>query len=169
MPVSFRCEHCGRQVEAPPEAAGKRGKCPYCQQTNYIPLPPDQRDLIPLEELDEQEERRRQQELRRLREAEKELIADSGGDTVVPLEHRENLSAADLYHFAVNYCLDMAAGKLDRAPQHVEKLRKFGPLGIDAVGDIAAGKVNEPALKNIPPAVLKGFCKQLKEQLAAKK
>lgn len=170
MPISFRCTHCGKQVEAPDAAAGKRGKCPFCKETNYIPLPADQRDVIPLEDIDEDEERRRQEEIRRLRQAEKEFLADNTPEApAVPLEHKENLSAADLYHFAINYCLDMSAGKLDRAALHVEKLRKFGPLALDAVVEIASGRYTEPAIKHIPAPVLKGYCKKLREQLAEKK
>ena len=169
MATTFRCEHCGKEVEAPAEAGGKRGPCPFCHELNYIPLPPEQRDVIPLEEVDEAEEARHQAELERLRQAERDLLAEETGELPVPLEHREKLSTADLHHLAINYCLDMAAGKLERAALHVEKLRKFGSLASDVVAEIASGKVAEPALKAIPAPVLKGFCRQLQVDLAARK
>ncbi|MCY2930792.1 MAG: hypothetical protein NTV86_15100 [Planctomycetota bacterium] len=169
MAITFRCEHCGRQVEASAEAAGKRGKCPHCHEVNYIPLPPEQRDVIPLEDVDEGEEARRQAEIERLRQVERQVLAEETDEPPIPLEHRENLSVADLHHLAINYCLDMAAGKLDRAALHVDKLWKFGSLAMDAAADIGSGKVLEPALKAIPAPVLKGFCRQLQADLAAKK
>ncbi|MEI7835872.1 MAG: hypothetical protein WCK05_05610 [Planctomycetota bacterium] len=169
MAFSFRCEHCGKEVEVSPEAGGKRGPCPHCHEASYIPLPAEQRDVIPLEDFDEAEEARRQQELERLRRAERELLADDTAAPPIPLEHRENLSAADLHHLAINYCLDLAAGKLDRAAMHVAKLRKFGSLALAAANEVAAGKVSEPALKSIPDPVLKGFCRTLCEELAPKR
>ena len=169
MAITFRCEHCGRLVEASAEAAGKRGQCPHCHEANYIPLPADQRDVIPLEDVDEGEEARRQAEIERLRQVERQVLAEETNEPPIPLEHRENLSVADLHHLVINYCLDMASGKLDRAAMHVDKLRKFGSLAMDAAADIGSGKLAEPALKPIPAAVLKGFCRQLQADLAAKK
>ena len=169
MSILFRCEHCGREAQAPADSAGKRGPCPHCHQTNYIPLPVEARDVIPLEDLDESEEARRQAELERLRQVERDLLAGETGELPIPLEHRENLSVADLHHLVINHLLDLAAGKIDRAGLHVAKLRKFGSLASEAVADVAAGKVVEPALKAIPAPVLKGFCRQLQIELAAKK
>lgn len=167
MSIAFRCEHCGQEAQAP--AGGKRSPCPHCGQTNYIPLPVDQRDVIAMEELDESQEARRQAELERLRQVERDLLADETGELPIPLEHREDLSAADLYHIVINYCLDMASGRLDRAATYVGAIRKFGPLASDAVADVAAGRAAEPALKAIPAPVLKGFCRQLQSDLAARK
>ncbi len=35
--IRFPCEHCGKMVEAPHSAAGKRGKCPFCRESCDIP------------------------------------------------------------------------------------------------------------------------------------
>ncbi|MCY2924572.1 MAG: hypothetical protein NT031_03900 [Planctomycetota bacterium] len=169
MSITFRCEHCGREAEVPADSAGKRSPCPHCHQTNYIPVPAEQRDVIPLEDLDDSEEVLRQEEIQRLHQVERELLAGETGELPIPLEHRENLSVADLHHLVINYFLDLAGGRLDRAGMHVDKLRKFGSLASDAVADLASGKVAEPALKAIPAPVLKGFCRQLQVELAAKK
>ena len=40
MTINFECGACGRTIEAPDAAGGKRGKCPYCGQSNDIPRPP---------------------------------------------------------------------------------------------------------------------------------
>lgn len=37
--IKFSCPHCGKSISAPDQFAGKRGKCPGCQQTMPIPVP----------------------------------------------------------------------------------------------------------------------------------
>ncbi len=168
MPIKFNCTSCRKEVTAPDAAAGKKGKCPFCGLPNDIPLPEPQEDddLIPLAPVDEQEERRAAEELRRLREQERELLGELVGDeTNVPLEQRDKLTSEDLYHFVVNYCIDMAEGKLPRAEQQVQNLRKYRPLAVDAVNDFLNGVVKEPALEDIPGPVVQAFLKQLKEKV----
>lgn len=165
MPITFRCEHCRKEVEAPEAAAGKRGKCPYCKQSNYIPAPVSEDEILSLAPLDEDEERRREAVVRELRDKERALIAASGSEPGPGLEQQENVSGEDLHHFVVNYCLDMANSNLERAGTHVEKLRKFGPSGALAVEDFRMGRVLEPTLGDIPDALVSGFLKQLADQL----
>jgi hypothetical protein len=152
-------------VDAPDSAVGKRGKCPFCQQTTYIPLPVSEDEVLDLAPVDEEEERRRQEEIEALRQQERDLIAEIGGEAAVPLEQRDDLAPEDLHHFVVNYCLDMAGGKLDRARVHATRLREFGSIGREAVRDFQNQKVAEPAVKDIPEPVLMGFLKQLVEEI----
>lgn len=79
MSITFRCEHCDKQIEAPDSAGGKRGKCPYCHQSNYIPRPVSEDELVPLAPIDEDQERRQQEEIDRLMKVERELRAEAGG------------------------------------------------------------------------------------------
>jgi hypothetical protein len=37
MPIQFRCKQCGRKVQAPDSAAGRRAKCPDCQSIMIVP------------------------------------------------------------------------------------------------------------------------------------
>ena len=164
MTITFRCEHCHKEVKAPDEAAGKRGACPYCRQSTYIPSPVGEDDVVPLAPIDDDEEQKLQAEVTRLVDQERDLRAETGA-AAPPLDQRDDLAAEDLHHIVVNYCLDMASGKLARAATHVKKLRKFKEPGIGAVEEFMAGKAAEPAPDEIPPAVLKGFLKQLREQL----
>ncbi|MCL2700568.1 MAG: RNHCP domain-containing protein [Phycisphaerae bacterium] len=165
MSIQFRCDHCGKQVVAPDSAGGQRGKCPYCNGSNYIPAPVGDDELVPLAPLDEGEERRRQKEIDSLFLAEREILAESGGPPAVPLEQREDLQVEDLHHFVVNYCLDMGKGNLSRARRHVESLRQYGTMGAEAVNDYLTGKTKEPALNTLPPKVLQGFLTQLRGEL----
>ena len=166
MSISFRCERCHKEVKAPEAAAGKRGKCPFCGESTYIPLPVREDEVLDLAPVDEEEERR-QEALRLLHQQAKELLTDTGGAGDVPLDHKDpaEVSGADLQHLVVNYCIDMAEGKLERAETYVPRLRKYGYKGTEAIDDFVSGKVLEPALDRIPGRVLQGLLKDLRDRV----
>lgn len=171
MPIKFECTECHKTVTAPDSAGGKKGKCPFCGEKVDIPLPPgpqeqEDPDLIPLAPIDEDEERQLAEERKALYEQEQGLLDASApaGDSV-PLDQREDLGAADLHHFVVNYLLDMFEGNLQRAGMHADKLKSFGFKGIGAVDDFLEGGVEEPALEPIPEPIRMGFLRELRERV----
>lgn len=165
MAIKFECEHCRKEVKAPDEAGGRRGKCPFCGLSNYIPSPVSEDELLQLAPLDESEEQARQREVRALINQERNILAEIGGQPTPPLDQREEITAEELHHLVVNYCLDVFNGNLPRADLHVVELRKFGATGYQAVGDFQDGKAIEPALNVIPTRVLQGFLGQLRDRL----
>ncbi len=64
MSIELHCPKCAKLIRAPDNAGGKRGKCPYCKESIYIPLRPDEAEEIGIAPIDEEEERR-VKELRR--------------------------------------------------------------------------------------------------------
>lgn len=48
MSIEFHCDHCARLIRAPEKAAGRRGVCPFCKQSVYVPTPPEEIEEIPL-------------------------------------------------------------------------------------------------------------------------
>ena len=167
MGIDFQCEHCRKKVNAPDTAAGKRGKCPFCGRSSYIPAPISEDDLLPLAPLDEEEERRRQAELSNLYRQEEALLSETrAGEEFLPLEFREEIAARDLYHFVVNYCLAMADSNTELARTHSRQLRQFGAPGVQAVDDFISGTALEPALEAVPARLLSGFLKSLRKEIA---
>jgi len=166
MSITFRCERCHRDITAPDGAGGSRGKCPFCQNSTYIPAPVSEDDILPLAPVDEEDERRQQAEADAARKQDLALL-DSGDDgaSTAPLEQRADLKPEDLHHFVINYCLDMANSDLERVPTHVAKLKEFGSLGTQAVDDVLADEMLDPALSSLPEALVRGFLKQLREEL----
>jgi phage FluMu protein Com len=163
MTITFKCEHCGKKVEAPDSLGGKRGKCPYCKQSNYIPSPVTDDDLIPLAPEDAEAEQQSHGE----RSQERVLIAamDTVASMSVPLEHRDEVSAEDLYHLVVNYCLGLSGSKLEEAQDNLARLQRFPHSAATAVEDFISGKAIEPALDGIPAKILQGFLNQLRDAL----
>jgi hypothetical protein len=149
MGTTFRCEHCHKEIKSPDTDGGKRGECPFCHQSTYIPSPVAEEEILPLAPLSEEDERKEREKVKALYEQERDLLAQTGGSPPTPLEHREDLTPADLHHFVINFCLEMARDHVEAAEAEAAKLRKFGPLGLEALEEIASGKVREPALDAI--------------------
>jgi hypothetical protein len=164
MSISFTCEHCGKKVQAPDEAGGRRGKCPFCQGSNYIPDPQVSED-IPLAPIDEEEERRRREEERRLQEQEEALIAESGGEPAAPSGGESDVASEELHQLVVNYCLAMSESNLEQAEDNARRLAEYRFTGLKAVDDFLSGDADKPALKDLPPQLLKGFLDRLKNDV----
>jgi phage FluMu protein Com len=168
MPISFRCEHCGKKIEAPDAAGGKRGKCPYCKGSCYIPSPAAEEEVLDLAPEDDSAERKRKAELDALHRQERALIAEMTGETAGPAAEAAEASTPDDFHGAVvQYCLDLAKGDLTGAGNRVTEMRRLKRTAVAAVDDFLTGKVKEPALNAIPAPVWQGFLKQLKSELMA--
>ncbi len=168
MSITFHCEHCHQLIQAPDEAGGKRGKCPHCEGSNFVPAPPSETDELPLAPLDEEFEQQRKREIDRLMQTESVLLSETGGTEVAPRlseKDKASISADELHHLVVNYCLDMAQGQLARADQQARRLSEFGRQGRQAVQDFATGAVLEPALDPLPAKVVQGYLKNLMSQL----
>ena len=168
MTITFHCEHCRKEVQAPDAAGGKRGKCPFCGTSNYIPAPPSDEDIIPLAPLDEEDERRRQQEVQDLLRQERDLLSEIGGQPVDPKDLQSADVKQDLRDQVVRYCLDMHAGKLPRAQAQSQALLRQGPAALQIVEDLMSGKEIDPALAAMPGGLLAGFLRQLRQELQKK-
>ena len=166
MTIKFHCEHCGKLIQAPDNAGGRRGKCPHCPGSNYIPTPDaTEIDLAPLDEGDELE---RRQEIDSLMAAERDLLSHTTRAESAPRlneKHADQISSKDLHHLVVNYCLDMAAGQLERADRAAFELNGHHDANRQAISDFVTGQVLEPALDAIPTKVLQGFLANLMKQM----
>lgn len=165
MALTFKCEHCHKKVSAPESVGGKRGKCPFCKESTYIPLPVSEDEILDLAPLDDEEEQERQRLESELRAQEHDLIAASGVIDSVPLSERDDVTSEDLHHFVINYCLDMASGNFKRAEKNAAELKQFHKVGVEAVKYFQIVQGNEPALSQIPPPVVQGFLKDLAGKL----
>ncbi len=61
MSISFHCEYCGKRIQAPDTAAGKKGKCPACHNQIFVPaaeMADDELKLAPIDETEEQRQKR---------------------------------------------------------------------------------------------------------------
>jgi len=168
MTIGFHCEHCGKEIRAPKDTGGRRGKCPYCHGSVFIPSPGPPGDALSLVPLDAEEERERRQVIQESLEAERILGAEATRVETAPRVSQmdtADVTSEDLHHLVVNYCLDTFAGNLERAETHVVKLNQHSGPNSQAVTDFLTGEAVEPALAEIPPKVLKGLLKSLNDRV----
>jgi hypothetical protein len=177
MTIKFICEHCRKEVKAPDESAGRRGKCPYCGESSYIPDPKAAEEgEIPLAPVDESEEQQMRKELEELRQRERELLSELGpgedarsgsgaSDSSGGEKRRTDFQPEDCYPLVVSYCVDMTNSRLERAEEHLKKLKPYGYTAIQAVEDFLQGRAESDTISSIPAKLRQGFLKQLKAEL----
>jgi hypothetical protein len=172
MSITFNCEKCGKKIVAPDEAGGKRGRCPYCQASNYIPSLIKDEEIYDLATEDEADEQRRQKELELIRQQNRVLLSEMGnpelatGGSGPSVDMNQDLKPEELHPLIINFCLDMAGSKLDRAKTHLNELKKVKRMARSEVERFLKGDVLDPSLEAIPVKLRMGFLNQLKSALA---
>ena len=92
MAIKFHCENCGQKVQAPDEHGGKRGQCPFCKHSIYIPAAAEEGGEIPLAPLSDQEEQKRRELLEESARLKAEF--DRMNKTVEPPENDSKAAAS---------------------------------------------------------------------------
>jgi len=168
VPVKFHCGKCGKLIKAPDEAGGRRGKCPYCQQSVYIPSPPEEIDDIPLSPIDEGDVQRRD----KLTNEADELLADIGRDDEgVPDEApavgggAATTGGADLSHLILQAVQALQASELDRLDQVIAQLKRQGGQANARVQAMILDELPPAEFENCPTALYKGFLRTILEKL----
>lgn len=169
MAIEFHCNHCGRLIKTGDEHGGKRGKCPSCHNSVYIPTPSDQIEPLDLAPLDEAAV----QEAERQARAAQELASRLRRDQALPEESRtfQTPSAApdapaeahvDMEHLVTDYVECMASGDLEEAEELKSQIRRRPREADETIDRILADEMPPAALQDVPRPVLAGFLKQLR-------
>ena len=175
MSIELHCPRCSKLIRAPDEAGGRHGRCPYCKENVYVPLPAEEGDEIGLAPIDEAEEER----IQRLRRESAEYIATVGHEAEPPPESDGSGrsggasvrpppvpgEAVDLGAEVKAFLAAMRDSKLEEADQAVARLEKAGPRARDYVEGLMLDEM-PPQVENVPPALIKGFLKTLVSRLS---
>jgi len=170
MSIKFPCEHCGKQVEAPDAAGGKRGKCPSCRQTVYIPMPSDQLEPLDIAPVDEAEERERARLRKETQDLQNRLLQErdappAAADAAKPRPVEQVFTPKlDMETLIVEYAQAMAAGDLERAEELATDIRTDMSAAREIMERLMVDELPPESLANIPRPVLVGFFKQLREK-----
>jgi hypothetical protein len=174
MSIELHCPNCAKHIRAPDEAGGKRGKCPGCGGSLYIPMPVTDDDLIPLAPVDEDDERRAEE--LRMEAAQYAATLDKagggeGGDEE-PSGGRARGGMAEAPGEVVDYgdlagkfVVAMKNSKLDEAERIATRLKRAGIRARDHVESMFLDQMT-PNIKDVPPPLVKGFLKALLERLS---
>jgi len=169
MGITFHCEYCGKKIQAPDTAAGKRGKCPACHNQIFVPaaeMADDELKLAPIDETEEQRQKRLLAESFKLRQnilSETEMPDDEKG--VKPSRPAASVDDKKVTAQIVTYLKLMVNGELDKAERTANGIKSFGDQASDILDQIAYGEKTVDELENIPQQVLFGMIKELQERL----
>ncbi len=162
MPVKFHCGKCGKLIKAPDEAGGRRGKCPYCQQSVYIPSPPDQIDVVPLAP-DEVEDDQRS---RALAEESDQLMADLGREREgVPDSAPAAPGGGALHRLIISAIQALQESELERVDRIIAQLKRQGGQAKARVQAMVLDELPPAELEDCPPALYKGFLRTILDKL----
>ena len=176
MSIDLHCNHCGKHIRAPDEAGGKHGKCPYCKQDVYVPMPAAEVEEVPLAPLDHDRDRRE----RELAEEDRQYQAaishedrvppekpgrgsSAGAETAMPLPRPDDV--IDVSGLVLRFVLAMTNSKLEQADRIAAKLQPVAAKAKDEVQRLMVDELPPPGLEDVPPALYKGFLKALLERL----
>jgi hypothetical protein len=162
MSIQFRCEGCGKTVKAPDSAAGKQGRCPACKHVMYVPLPPEQREEIPVAPEEDAEHARAAQlkeDQALLDQLAKEQTAPADGE-VASAPSGDTIEA-----LTVRFVLSASQGQMERAERFAAQLARSGQQAQETVDRMMLEQIPHDDLKDLPAAVVNGYLKQLREKL----
>ena len=174
MSIELHCPKCAKLIRAPDNAGGKRGKCPYCKESIYIPLPPDEAEEIGIAPIDD-DDKRRAKELRResigyvaavghVKDAPTEGAAAPGSrsDVARPATPGE---VVDLGKEVEAFLRAMRDSKLTEADQAVARLKQAGSRAKDHVEGLLLDEM-PTSIKGLAPPLVKGFLKTLSDRMS---
>jgi hypothetical protein len=171
MAIEFHCSHCGHLVRTANEHAGKRGKCPSCHNSVYIPTPSEELeplDLAPLDDSERREQQRAEEESRRIARA---LLAEKGeptpelargGDDDTPEPLGDARLPVDMESMVTDYVLAMAEGDLSEAENLAVQIRLHSKEAEPIIDRLSNDEMPPRRLTKVPRGVLIGFLKQLR-------
>jgi hypothetical protein len=167
MSIEFHCDHCGHMVRTASENAGKRGKCPHCHQSVYIPMPPDEIEPLGLAPVDTNAERERQradEEARRVAQAlrgERAEIPPEAPKPAMPEPVGDLRLQVDVETLVTEYVLAMADGQLDEAERLAADIRQDMSRASEFIQRLTMDEMLPRKLSRLPRALIVGFVKQL--------
>ena len=174
MSIELHCPNCNKGIRAPDDAGGKRGLCPSCKQSVYIPSPAAEEDIIPMAAIDEADQLRGEElhqesigfaaAVDRDRKAKEGAVESQGGArdpfgvTEAPGE------VVDLAGDVEQFILAMRDSKLDDAERIAVDLDKAGVRACDYVQGLMLDQM-PPKMEGVPQPLVQGFLKALLERL----
>jgi len=169
MAIEFHCDHCGKLVRTTNENAGKRGKCPHCGNSVYVPTPTDDIEPLRLAPLDEEEEREQRRLLdesrsvaRQLREEKHPPPPETTTPPTPPPTNDARLPS-DMETLVIDYVVCMSQGKLNEAEQLAEEIHTDMARAEEILQRLTMDELPPAQLAEIPRPVVNGFIKQLRE------
>ena len=167
MAIIFHCEHCSKKIEAADSAGGKWGKCPSCHNKLYVPSPDtgEELKLAPIDETDVEREHRLMAETHRLtQDILKEREIPDGPAPLTGAVYQ--MGDRELTQNIITYLRQIVYGELDESERTAALIAPFDNRAVAIIDRIALSEIPEPELADIPPQVLAGSIRTLREKIS---
>lgn len=167
MSIELHCPQCEKLIRAPDHAGGKQGKCPYCKNKVYIPLPADEIEVIPIAPIDAEEERLDQEARRDSIRYATTVAHGRGGGTASETDSssvRSSNRAVEVSKEVATYVGAMHQSKLDATEAALARLRRVKDDARTHIEAILAGK-SRSEFAGIPAPLAQAFLKKLIAEL----
>ena len=168
MAIVFHCEYCGKKIEAADNAGGKWGKCPSCHNKLYVPgtAVGEELKLAPINETDVERKKRLMAETYKLtQDILKEREVPEGPPP--PSGAIYEMSDKELKQNIITYLREVVYGELDEADRIAALIRTFRDRATSIIDRIALSEIPEQELADIPPQVLAGTIRTLREKIGS--
>ncbi|MFA5238127.1 MAG: hypothetical protein WC476_00270 [Phycisphaerae bacterium] len=167
MAITFRCEHCDKEIKAPDNAGGRWGKCPGCGSKIYVPAAGTEEELrlAPVDSAEIAEQKRLLAETFRIEQEilrEKDEVLEDSPERAVPVYE---LGDDELKRNIVNYLRLMAEADLEQSARLEPAIIHCGKRALKFIDEIALSEIPEPELADIPPHVLAGLVRALRAKI----
>ena len=175
--IRITCNHCNHVIKAPRQAAGKRGKCPHCHNSVYVPTPQEDLEEIPLAAGDEDSLARAD----RLEKEAQDVAAAIRRETSAPPGERpqpdsgsprdaashpdSRQPAADVNGAIIRYLLAMQASDLENSEDIARELKGSARQAKSKIQQMMVDAIRPEALRSLPEGLYQGFLRKLLEQL----
>jgi hypothetical protein len=167
MSIKFHCEYCGKKIDAPDTAGGKRGKCPACHNKIYVPQIDADDDELKLAPVDETEEERQKRLLDETFQLTQHILQEKGTAEGAGASSPPAAAGDDAVTDAiVRYLRQMADGDLDNAQQTVQTIAAHRREAKAILEQMATSDAPAAALQDIPPQVLSGLVRNLRTRIS---
>jgi DNA-directed RNA polymerase subunit RPC12/RpoP len=166
MSIKFHCEHCGKRIDAPDTAGGKRGKCPACHNKIYVPEIEADEELK-LAPVDETEGERQKRLLAETFELTRNILEERAIPEPPGTAHASAAVDEDeLTDVIVLYLRQMADGDLDSAQRTAQAIATHRREAMGALERMAASDPPNAELQDIPAQVLSGLIRNLRTRIS---
>ena len=176
MTIQFHCEHCGKKITAPPNTGGKRGKCPACGNSIYVPEEHHTNDEeLKLAPLDDNQEKTREQLLAETFSLTRNILDERTLPDIPPEQIPSNvqepfvpsidLDPKELRKTIIKYLRWMAEDQVEDAQNLVDVIGGQREQSQAIIDQIALSEIPEAELAHIQPHVLSGLIRTLRSQL----
>jgi hypothetical protein len=166
MAIVFHCEYCGKKIEAADNAGGKWGKCPSCHNKLYVPSidPGEELKLAPVDETAKERAQRLMAETYKLtQDILKEREIPDGPAPLAGAMYQ--MGDRELKQNIIMYIREIAYGEVDEAERIAALIAPFGNRAVAIIDRIALSEIPESELADIPPQVLAGSVRTLREKI----